>query len=474
MVRKRFAIGGALLLTTYLSTPAFAQTPSDNSPTSDEIAELKAQLEALSQRVESLESELEMARVASNAETVVPSIPLANSAGQGRIARSPPSLTQELRPTATEVETVTFKGGPLIENPGGWSFKPRGRLNIDAGAVALPDGVAAEEGFSSEVRRARLGAEGTIPGGFGYKFEVEFAGNNLELTDALMFYSDGGLWILAGQHNTFQSLEELTSARFTSFIERAAFTDAFNFERRLGVSIQYEKGDLLFQGGAFSDNSADLPSKNYSFDGRAVWIPKFGDTQFHLGGSLHLTGVEGDGSVRYRQRPLVRFTATRLIDTKEIEAEREFGIGLETALIAGPFHAAGETHWQTVERPGELTDPTFFGGYLETGLFLTPNDTRGYKEGLFDRVRPVREIGEGGIGAVQVAARYDYLDLNDLNIFGGIQNAYQFSLIWTPTDYTRLLLTYGRTDYTDAVLPDENGNSDYGVDSLGVRAQVDF
>src|SRR3546814_5739808 len=73
-------------------------------------------------------------------------------------------------------------------------------------------------------------------------------------------------------------------------------------------------------------------------------------------------------------------------------------MGLEAAWIAGPFHAAGEGYWQTVRRRGSA-DPTYFGGYAEVGMMLTPGDRRGYKDGAFDRIKPARPITEGGMQA---------------------------------------------------------------------------
>src|SRR3546814_15860779 len=61
-----------------------------------------------------------------------------------------------------------------------------------------------------------------------------------------------------GQHNNFQSLEELTSSRFISFMERAAFTDAFAFERRIGVSATLTQGDFKLDAGVFT---ADIRSE---------------------------------------------------------------------------------------------------------------------------------------------------------------------------------------------------------------------
>ena len=428
----------------------------------DQVAALVAEVARLNQRVAELEAEQDQAEAQA-------------AARQAEMATQVAALQETVAPlpTASAPAQITWAGAPEIEGEGGWSFKPRGRLNIDAGSINAPDSTGRADGFNSEMRRARLGVEGDIPGGFGYKFEVDFA-DGAEVTDAILTYAASGATITVGQHNNFQGLEELTSSRFTSHIERAAFTDAFGFERRLGVSAQYLAGDVLVQGGVFSDNIEDLPGESWSIDGRAVYLPKFGDTQLHFGGSLHYAEIADAGSVRYRQRPLVHFTGTRFIDTRSFDARSERGIGLESAVISGPFHASGEAFWQSVDRAGDAADADFFGGYAEVGYFLTGGDTRGYKAGVFDRVKPANPVGDGGLGALQINLRYDYLELTDDLITGGMQNGYIASLVWTPTDYTRFLMSYGRLAYDGAVIPLEDGDTSYSVDSLGVRAQIDF
>src|SRR3546814_11578281 len=99
----------------------------------------------------------------------------------------------------------------------------------DFAYVSNPDdGVATQElGFSNELRRGRLGVEGTIPGPFAYKFEADFAGNEVELADAYFQWKGKKTAISFGQHNNFQSLEELTSSHSSTFLELPAFTHAF-------------------------------------------------------------------------------------------------------------------------------------------------------------------------------------------------------------------------------------------------------
>ncbi|WP_265569457.1 OprO/OprP family phosphate-selective porin [Sphingomicrobium nitratireducens] len=381
---------------------------------------------------------------------------------------------------AKSANAVAWKGAPQLEQKKeGWSFKPRGRLMYDVATVDAPDAIDdAGLGFSNELRRGRLGVEGDIPGGFGYKLELDFAPGEPEFTDAYLSYEDGGLEVIVGQHNNFQSLEELTSSLHTSFIERAAFTDAFGFERRVGASVQYKAGDLIAQAGLFTDSIGDLngigdENNSRGADGRIVFAPKMGANQLHFGGSIH-TRKLGDAisGVRYRQRPAVHSTDTRFIDTGSLGATSETGYGLEAAGIFGRFHVAGESYWQQVSRP-EMDDPTFFGAYAEAGFFLTKGDTRGYKGGKFDRVKPASPVGEGGFGSLQLNARWDHLDLNDAGVVGGTQNAYQLSLNWKPVDYVLFGLNYAHIEYDDAAIL-ADGEGSYGVDMIGLRSQVDF
>lgn len=454
----------AFALSCTMATPVIAQ---DGAVTGDDLAALRAELARLSARVDQLEGELEQAEAKADAASTAAEA--ANAA-----AASANETAVAAQASADKAPSVNFKGAPEIKGAGGWSFKPRGRLQYDAGFTSVPSSTGRSDGFGNEARRARLGVSGGMPGGFGYKFEVDFAGNDVAVTDAILTYKAGDAKLTAGQFNNFQSLEELTSSLHTSFIERAAFTDAFGFERRVGAGVEFSGKDILVQAGLFTDNMEELSNKNWSADGRVVFMPKLGDAQLHLGGSVHYTDLEAGESVRYRQRPLVHFTGERFINTGSLDANSEFGLGLEGAFISGPFHAAAEGFWQNVDMPSGMENPTFFGGYAEVGYFLTNGDTRGYKAGKFDRTKPANPVGEGGAGSVQLNLRYDHLDLSDNGIVGGKQSGYLFSIVWKPTDYTMLLANYGRLDYTDAVHAAADGDMNYGVDAFGVRAQIDF
>lgn len=372
---------------------------------------------------------------------------------------------------------VNWKGAPEVKNEDGWSVKPRGRMLYDfANLSSVPSGVDIPgAGFTNEARRVRFGIQGTMPGGFGYKLETDLPGG-ASLTDAYIDYKADGLKITVGQHNNFQSFDELTSSNDSSFIERAAFTDAFGFQRKLGVSAAYKFGSVNVQGGVFTDNLDDLDDGNnaLSLDFRAFVSPKIDGMQMHFGASVHTTEL-GDSfdTVRYRARPMVHSVDTRFINTDRIAgAEKEFSYGLEYALISDRFHAMAEMHSMTVERVG-FEDPTFFGGAIEVGYFLT-NDSREYKGGVFKAAKVNQPLGTGGTGAWQVNVRYDRLDLVDADIVGGTQDAYAASLIWTPINHVRFLLTYAHISYQDAFNIVPGAPKDFSVNVAGARAQLSF
>lgn len=462
-----------ILCSILLAGSALASVPASAQPADAELQRkldaMQAEIDRLSAQVDELKAQVRTGQASASA---VPATASAVAASASETAK-PASA-----PTADKAVNVAWKGGPEITGPGGWSFKPRGRLQIDSAVVAAPAGIPGNEtGVATEFRRAFLGVEGTLPGGFGYRMEADVANSSVELTDVFLTYkASKDLTLTVGQHKPFTGLEELTSDLFTSMRERAAFTSAFGFERRVGLSGTYAHEDVIVQLGAFTDNAADLNNDGnnaYSVDGRVVFAPKIGDGVLHVAGSAHYRDLNDVSStVRYRARPFTHTTDLRLVDTGAFSATGERNFGAELAWIQGPFHATAEGHWMTALRPG-LANASFWGGYVEVGMLLTPGDTTAYKAGAYDRIRPVNPVSDGGIGAIQLNARYDRIDLTDGAIVGGRQQAGGLSVIWIPTDYVRFLVDYGHLWIDDAAVP-AGTDTDYQVDTFGLRAQFDF
>ncbi|MFC7536170.1 OprO/OprP family phosphate-selective porin [Sphingomonas sp. GCM10030256] len=441
--------------------------------------------------------------------------------------------------------TPSWKGAPeFADKDAGFTFKPRGRIQYDAGYVDNPDDalVTRNLGFNTRARRIRLGAEGTIPGGFGYKFEADFANAGVGFGDVILTYAPAGkpYSFTIGNHETFNGLEQITSSRFTSFTERAAFDDAFLNTRRIGLSagLVNSAGTLRFNAGVFAAHSIDSSLDNDGWIGaaRAVYSPLMGGNQLHFGLNFqHREFQSNNGAVantsqgapstnqlaRYRARPFSQLTDVRFVDTGSFAAKSDNIVGVEAAGIFKSLHVVAEGQYLRTDaysRGDRFTagdpldafpsatalvasgDPSFWGGYVEAGYFLT-GETRGYKNGLWDRTKVLKPFSKGGWGAIQVNGRVDYLDLDSdklKNAFtnnfttgvstpsvnlgrGGKQLGLLASLLWIPEDWMRFYLQYSHARITGGpqaaiVEPgtDPLDERTYGVNVVATRAQIDF
>jgi phosphate-selective porin OprO/OprP len=436
--------------------------------------------------------------------------------------------------------TPTWKGGPQLDDKdAGWSFKPKGFMQWDAGYVGFPDGDERRGtvsnlnfgnlGWNTRARRLVFGAEGTMPGGFGYKFELNFAQATVDYEDIILTYDfkNKPLQISVGNFYPYSSLETMTSSRLGSMLERASFTDAFNFNRRLGIGVQLsdKKADsYLLQAGIFSQPINDFVGSNsttpnfqrtgWQASVRGVYSPTMGATRLHVGANFqHRRNAQESLGAQYRTRPLTQVTDQRFIDTGTIASKGDDVVGVELAAIHKSLHfaAEGQKLWvrdaftpariaainsdpgdnDTAVGSGYNGDPSFWGGYAEIGYYLT-GETRGYKGGKWDRTKVLKPFQDGGWGAIQVNGRIDYVKLSDrvdnsatfvapFYVNGGKQVGYQASLIWNPMDYLRFMAQFGHVDVTGGTRalgladPTKAPNKrKFGVDTAAVRAQLEF
>lgn len=442
--------------------------------------------------------------------------------------------------------TPTWKGAPLLaDSDSGWSWKVRGRFMMDTAYMSTPDFQNPRDyGFNTRVRRVRLGVEGTLPGEFGYKAEMDFANSTVGFGDVVLSWNPkkGPITLTAGNMESLDGMEQMSSSRWSSFIERAQINDAFGNTRRLGLGVGFKSKDNLFRidGGVFAAHSIDasLDNKGWIAAARATYTPYIGPGFVHVGlnyqrrefqennGSTALTAGSGSPStgqlVQYRARPFLQTTGQRFVDTGSFAAKGDDIFGAELYGVFKSLHVGGEAQYvkvrsygagdiltsrdqfSTVSQVVPTGNPSFWGGHFEVGYFLT-GETRGYKNGLWDRTKVLNPIEKGGMGAFQIIGRFDYLDLNDsklqtgcTNNFatgactalstsaglakGGIQTGYLAGLTWIPNDYVRFLLNYIHTEVEGgskaaSVDPTSTAPIDkrsYSSDAVALRAQFDF
>jgi len=393
---------------------------------------------------------------------------------------------------------VKWKGAPeLSSRDGKFKMKVRGRLNLDYNAINQDTAITTRPDVSSaEIRRARLGIEGLVWGDVGYRFEVDFANDRTAIKDAYLEYLGlmDGLTIRIGNFKTFNSLEHLESANYITFLERAAFIEAFTFDRQIGVGAIYEQKHYTASAGIFGPLSAndEVWLDDVKTGAARVTVAPINDDArvLHFGASwrsrygaddLRANPIPiNDEHFLYRARGADLHLADRFISTPAIFSQDTFW-GLEAAFVWGPWSVQGEYGQATPDVAASFLgpNPTYNGWYIDASWFIT-GETRPYKEGVFGRPKVLAPVFEGGHGAWQIAARYDQLDLNDkaANIptctMCGNQNTWLIGVNWWLNDYTRLMFDYSESLITGGLADTANVNDGARIRGFGTRAQVDW
>jgi phosphate-selective porin OprO/OprP len=467
-IRYLGRVTGASGIAILASGPALAQS---NAELMDIIRQQQRQIEELSRKVEALEGKAQQAteKADTAAETV-----------------------QQVERESPDLEVKWGPGPTFSSKDGSWSVHVLGRLMVDGGALGDDDDFYKNDN-AAEVRAARLGVEGNFLQGWKYKFETDFADSTVDIKDAYLEYSGEFVepaYVRVGQYKTPNSLEEVTSRRFITFMERAAIVDAFELDYQIGLGGGASGENWGVDGGLFGQNASDQQdNEGYALAGRGHYA-LFPDPEdrgnnssevVHVGGSVRYRNFDNDtfdSQAQYRQRPFFHFTNTRSVDTGTIDdAEGDIWIGPEFAWVNGPFSLQSEFANTFLQRKhGEDDANNLWGGYLSASYFLT-GEHRNYdpERGVFDRVEVERPLQDGGPGAWELGARADYIDLNNEGVKGGEQISYIGGLNWYPNNFVRFMLDGAVTQVFDAensqAAADGNNNLIYGA---GMRAQVDW
>ncbi len=346
------------------------------------------------------------------------------------------------------------------------------------------------------IRQARLGASGDMFEVFSYKVEMDFAGRD-SAEEQLTSFKDVYLQIRElpllghvriGHYKEPFSLEQLTSARFVTFMERS-LADVFVPARNMGVMAFDHSEDerITWAVGGFRTMGDTPPFRSdddggWSVTARLTWLPWYdeataGERLLHVGVSYSFRDFD-DPNQRIRQRPETS-VGPRVVDTHTLSNLVDVNLlGPEAALVLGPLSIQSEWIAGFYNRGAAQADPTFHGLYVQASYFLT-GEHRVYNRsaGSFDRVKPFENFfrirGEDGCivtgtGAWEIAYRYSYLDLNDAGIAGGVASDHTFGLNWYLTPYARMIFNYVHSD------ADLASTGDVPLDIFQMRAQFDF
>lgn len=355
-----------------------------------------------------------------------------------------------------------------------------GRLMLDSGYIgadsdlkkAFPD----LEGYDTDLRQLRLSAIGTIYDVAKIKFEIDFARID-EIKDIWLGLRVPYLGQLkVGHFKEPFSLEELTSLKYISFMERSLPTLAIAPGRDIGIMcgdtafgerMTWAVGAFLVAGSFGSVGEATDRLTNafgYSVTGRTTGLPYYldgGRRLLHLGVSFSHQNRDqnrDDSRLRLSALPETFLTDKRLVDTEPFFTSAVNLVNSELAVVSGPLSFQGEL-FQAFTDADAVGDPHFWGFYLYLSYFIT-GEHRNYDtaKGVFLGIRPRHNFHpfQGNWGALEVGLRFSYLDLNDGDIKGGREKNFTAGLNWYLNPNVRLMFNYIRANVEDRAGPPVN------------------
>ena len=343
----------ALLAATALSVAAPAtaaarhhaarKSPAATRPNSHD-AELRALIAAQQAKIDELS-----AKVASMSAAPATSEPTADElAAREEAAANSEFLKAQvdsLQAQLTDVKAQTAANAPIWGGAPQWkgsgfSFKPTGELQYDAGYTSNPNRSinTTSLGFNNRARRLLVGANGDLPGDFKYSFQFNFANGIVDYEDLVLSYEPKGKpWnVTIGYFYPYNTLDNLTSNRFVSVVERAQMTDAFGEGRRLGIGLGYVSGDFRLNGGFFANSinggtgsTPTFDNDDYQISARLLYAPQAFGGQLHFAAAAQYRHYKKSSlGIRDRSRPFTQTTDFRFVDTGTIagKSDRIFGV----------------------------------------------------------------------------------------------------------------------------------------------------
>jgi phosphate-selective porin OprO/OprP len=383
------------------------------------------------------------------------------------------ALAQTARPAAGP-----WKGAPEYRW-GDFTLKPRGRLFADYVDQDVDRAVGADFSASEDrFRTARIGLQGTWRETWSWVAEANFTNGESNWEDLYLQYAPSDRTAFTVGNFKSLSLENLTSARYTTFMERGAFGDLIDAGRVMTFAARTGGADWSVAGGVHGDSVNDgAPGDGDEQRGvfvRAHYAPVVtDDTKIHLGVWARDRDRRGDTAFRYRVRNNTNFGG-RYTDAGSSPlgaGDGDAAIGLEAAGVWRSFSVQGE--WAVIDADLTGGGSARADAWYVFASFFPTGEQRKYKaaDGKFDRVGIREPVTRGGPGAVELAVRYDAADLTE---FAGVATAGEYSAVtlgatWYPWSHIRFM-----ANYTDAENKAQVAASDVDVRTLQVRAQFDF
>jgi phosphate-selective porin OprO/OprP len=475
-MRKSIWLGSTALAALMLvASPAYAGGSTKDDRRDQEIQELKARLERLER-----ESEDEKIQTSSRLKKVEDT----QDAVQWSVS--------DLRPTVRTGDgrfEMSFRGRFMFDvasfeqDPSDFGLGYGAANNCDA------TNVLCDQGSGAVFRRVRFGVEGKFFRDFVYEMRFDFGGSGAEAAGTVNIMRVGytgipNTRIHLGAIQPIISLYDATSSADLTTMERAGIITTLvgNFggdNARRGVEVTWQKADALYPGDNFVLSAAytgeriggthsGLPAVGNDEDthllGRAAWrLWSDGVSNVQIGASGSMILNKDDKVMRLNERPEIRVTGDRYVDTGALSVEKDgnYAYGFEFGANFENLYLAAEWYEMSLDRPGALLDPTFQGWYIE-GEWIITGENKRYAAGATNNnvavfrgpsVTSPWSMG-GALGAWSIHARHSVLDLNAFEldavaanrVRGGEQTITNIGLTWYLNSNFKVMGEYAMVD----------------------------
>jgi phosphate-selective porin OprO/OprP len=353
--------------------------------------------------------------------------------------------------------TVQWKDGLVLTSEDA-QIKIGGRIMNDwawlDGDDALDDALG-NVADGTEFRRARVAISGTLQGGIEFKGQYDFAGAKVSFKDVYVGVKNviGQTGLRIGQFKQPVGMDVLNSSNDILFMERASFSVLMP-DRRTGLMLHGPVGEsdrVTVAASVFRET--DSGGKNVGDGAYSVAARVTGLALATEGGDLLHLGISG--SLRNPVSEMLAFDLdpeahlAPAFGQYEIDVDSWTQVGLEAAGVFGALHFQGEYLSLFTTGAAGAPDVNLGGFYAQAGFFLT-GERLPYKKrsGTFTRVKPQKDFrGEGGgVGAVELVARYSMLDVDDEDAPAGDVTGITAGLNWYLNPNTRMMLNYVRSE----------------------------
>ena len=371
-------------------------------------------------------------------------------------------------------------------------------------------------------RRSRFAIKAQINEDWYGEIDTDFANGEFELKDAIIRYTGFKDWeISAGNFKEDFSIEQTSSSRYLAFMERPMVVQTFAPSRHIGVDARFARNWFYGSAGVFfqtmdnietstyvNDNNKDYGrNQGMSYTGKVVFTPlyKYLDKGVHIGfGASYRTpktdvDVTEFGGARYSVRNSTSINRKKYLDTDIIpNVDHELLGNVELAGHYKGFRFQGEyiVNKTYIKDDAPVTvnkdTKTFDGWYAQAGYILFGGRQR-YNANDAKFTQPTRGRKWGDI---ELLFRYDYLNLNSKNVYGGSGQNYTVGLNYYINNSVKVVVNYQYSDndryangrgklfvgrdadgnptsnFKDVVAKKEDAGIKYSM--LGLRLEIDF